>query len=199
MNKILPNEITCPKCGNPIIEAYHNTHRLESCIYCGQKNMVFAFPALHKSTNQTATSNPIDEGDAACFFHPQKKAVIPCETCGRFLCGLCDINFNGKHVCAACLESAKSKKKDVSLETTRTRYDNILISLAILPAFFVFPTVITGPLTLILGIYWWKRPRGLINKGTFSYFLALFLATLQCLVWLSILAAHFYKLNGHKI
>jgi len=30
--------------------------------------------------------------EAACFYHPQKKAVIPCDSCGRFLCAFATWN-----------------------------------------------------------------------------------------------------------
>jgi hypothetical protein len=73
------------------------------------------------------------EGEASCFYHPQKKAAVPCEACGRFLCALCDCELHGKHFCPACLETGKQKGKIQKLESQRTLYDNIALALAVYP------------------------------------------------------------------
>ena len=39
------------------------------------------------------------EGEAACFYHAEKRATVACSACGRFLCALCDLDFSDHHFC----------------------------------------------------------------------------------------------------
>ena len=70
------------------------------------------------------------EGEAACFYHPGKRATVPCGVCGRFLCALCDLELNGRHVCPACLETSRRKGDLRNLDTRRMLYDSAALSLA---------------------------------------------------------------------
>ena len=72
------------------------------------------------------------EGESSCFYHPQKKAVVPCQGCGRFLCALCDCGLHGEHFCPACLEVGRQKGRITRLESQRTLYDAIALAVAVL-------------------------------------------------------------------
>ena len=73
------------------------------------------------------------DGEASCFYHPAKKAVLPCESCGRFLCAVCDVEMNGQHLCPACLASGKKKGRLKQLENRRTLYDSLALGRRRLP------------------------------------------------------------------
>ena len=128
----------------------------------------------------------MEETESSCFYHPQKKAVLPCEGCGRFLCALCDCEFNGQHLCPTCLETGRTKGKIKSLENRRTLYDTIALSLAILPIgliVFWFLTIITAPMALFMAIRYWNAPRSIVHRTKIRYVLAMIFATLQIAGW----------------
>jgi hypothetical protein len=126
------------------------------------------------------------EGEASCFYHPQKKAAVPCEACGRFLCALCDCELHGKHFCPACLETGKQKGKIQKLESQRTLYDNIALALAVYPVALVFGiyfTCITAPMSLYMAFRHWHAPSSVVRQNKIRYVLAIVLSALELAAW----------------
>ena len=127
------------------------------------------------------------EGESTCYYHPNKKAVLPCQGCGRFLCALCDCDLNGQHFCPACLETGKAKGKIKNLENQRTLYDSIALALTVLPiavVFGVYFTFITAPMALYIAIRYWNAPRSIVHRTRIRYVIAMVLATLQIAGWI---------------
>ena len=136
----MKKSITCTKCYQPLPSELFNTPEMTNCPNCGVALKVDVFPAFFKTI---ASGRPggtlVLDNESSCFYHPQKKAVIPCDMCGRFLCALCDVELHGQHLCPNCLETGKNKGKLKSLENRRTLYDAIALRLAVYPMIlFVF-------------------------------------------------------------
>src|SRR5580692_11490656 len=128
MNSVL---IQCPACRAWLVEGPFNQPDFVPCPACGVPLLTEIFPALFRKINTGQSAETIMvEGESSCFYHPQKKAVLPCDGCGRFLCALCDCALNGQHFCPSCLEAGKTKGKIKSLEQSRIRYYSIALSLA---------------------------------------------------------------------
>jgi hypothetical protein len=163
----------------------YNTSQVADCPSCGLPLRVDVFPALFKQhgTGQTG-ENIVVENESSCFYHPKKRAVVPCAACGRFLCALCDIEFNGRHLCPQCLEVGEKKRKMKSLETQRVLYDDIALALAIIPAIFVWPTIITAPMSLFIAIRHWKSPLSIIPRTKVRFIIAMALSCLQITGWM---------------
>ena len=143
--------LLCPKCRGWLTEAHLNRAQLIPCLGCGTPLQVEVFPALFRHfAPGSAGEVLVVENEASCFYHPQKKAVRPCEGCGRFLCALCDCELHGEHFCPACLETGKRKGKIKKLENERTLYDNIALGLALYPLLFFYLTIITAPMSLFV-------------------------------------------------
>src|SRR5580698_3579478 len=147
--------ISCPNCQAGLTDGNFNHPGLSPCPVCGAQLQVEVFPAMFRKTNPGQSAQPVMvEGESSCFFHPQKKAVVPCAGCGRFLCALCDCDFGGEHFCPACLEAGKSKGKIKAFDNRRTCYDGIALALALWPTLLFFPffyfTLITAPMTLFV-------------------------------------------------
>jgi hypothetical protein len=123
------------------------------------------------------------QGEAECFFHPGKKAIVPCSGCGRLLCGLCDVEFEGRHLCLNCLQAGRARQKIVALENQRPLYDSIALALAFYPLLFVFPTLITAPAAVYVVLRYWKRATSLLPRTRVRYVLALLLAGVQIVGW----------------
>src|SRR4051812_10375500 len=103
-------EVACSncKCGLPtdnLDGAFH------LCPRCGDWVQAYVFPALRRLQPVTLAESALVEGQSSCFYHPQKLAAIACESCGRFLCALCDVEIGGVHRCPRCLESGRRKQQ----------------------------------------------------------------------------------------
>src|SRR6266581_110809 len=126
--------ISCPKCNTVLPEFFFNHGETAPCPGCKSLLQVEVFPALFKPIAEGKPGETIlVEGEASCFYHPQKRAVIHCAACGRFLCGLCDVELNDEHLCPVCLEAGRKKGKLTQLETRRTLYDSSALLLSVFP------------------------------------------------------------------
>ena len=176
--------IQCPNCQAWLFEGVFNQPKLSPCPACGVPLQVEVFPALFRRINPGQSGETIMiEGESSCFYHPQKKAVLPCQGCGRFLCALCDCEFNGPHFCPACLETGKTKGKIKNLENQRTLYDNIALALAIYPLLIFYFTLVTAPVTLFVAIRYWNAPRSIVHRTKIRYVAAIVLASMQIAGW----------------
>jgi len=183
-----PALIHCPKCRAALLQHAFNRDEFAPCGSCGAPLLIEVFPALFRPVASGRAGEAIlTEGEASCFYHPQKKAVLPCEACGRFLCALCDCEHQGQHLCPACLQTGREKGKIKSLENKRTRYDNMAMTLALLPLLIFYFTIITAPLTLYLAIRYWKSPLGLTQRSRVKMLVAAGIAMLQAGGWLALL------------
>jgi hypothetical protein len=176
--------ILCTKCHVPLPYQLYNTSQLAECPSCGAQVQVDVFTALfQKHEPGQPGENIAFEDESSCFFHPRKRAVIPCAECGRFLCALCDIEFNGRHLCPQCIEVGGKKHRMKSLETQRVLYDEIALALAIIPAIFIWPTIITAPMSLFIAIRHWKSPLSIISRTRIRFIIAMALSGLQITGW----------------
>jgi hypothetical protein len=174
----------CPGCRLPLPGHLLVSQALATCPACDRRILVEIFPALLRPAAATAPAETIvEEGVASCFYHPQKKAVVPCQSCGRFLCALCDVDFNGTHLCPTCLESGQSKGKISYLETHRVLWDSASLSLALLPLLIWPFTLVTSPVALGLAIYSFNRPGSLVRRGRARAYLAILLSLVQLAGW----------------
>jgi len=176
--------IQCPACQAWLLEGVFNQPQLSPCPACGVPLQVEVFPALFRRINPGQRGEIIMvDGEASCFYHPQKKAILPCQGCGRFLCALCDCELNGQHFCPACLETGKTKGKIKSLENRRTLYDSIALSLAVYPLLIFYFTLVTAPVALFVAIRYWNAPRSIIRRTRIRYVVAIVLASMQIAGW----------------
>ncbi len=185
--------VRCLNCGQPlppriVLDAGPGFHR---CGFCRHRHRVILFPALLREIERGRAGEKIrDHAEAACFYHSDKRAVIICEDCGRFLCALCDLPVNGRHICPACFE--KIRVEDDALVSRRIRYDNIALALALLSPLVMFPmVVVTAPLTLYLVFRFWNRPGSLVESGHWRLGLAAAVAVIEILGTVGILVAVF--------
>jgi hypothetical protein len=176
--------IQCPACQAWLLEGVFNQPQLSPCPACGVPLQVEVFPALFRRINPGQSGEIIMvDGESSCFYHPQKRAVLPCQGCGRFLCALCDCELNGQHFCPACLETGKTKGKIKSLENRRTLYDSIALSLAVYPLLIFYFTLVTAPVALFVAIRYWNAPRSIIRRTRIRYIVAIVLASMQIAGW----------------
>jgi hypothetical protein len=135
-----------------------------ACPACRSQLSVTILPALANPPNLVTTSSGTRavEGEAVCFFHPEKTAAVACERCGRFLCALCDVPFGGKHLCPSCLDSSKMPE----LVAHRFIWGHMAMLMGIVPLVLfcsIWFWVVTGPAAIFVALWGWKRSPSLVH------------------------------------
>jgi hypothetical protein len=181
MNSVL---VHCPKCRWGLSEGVFNRQDLVACPSCQTPLEVEIFPAYFRriSPGQNAEALVV-EHESSCFFHPEKKATVPCASCGRFLCALCDCELHGQHFCPACLEAGRTKGKIKSIENQRTLHDNIALALAFYPLLVWCTTIFTAPAALFVAIRHWNSPRSIVHRTKIRFVIAIIVAGLEIAGW----------------
>jgi hypothetical protein len=179
--------IACTRCGMPVARDLWNHELPDPCSQCKAPLRADVFPAHFAGLSAGAAPEAIvAEGDAGCFYHPGKRAVLPCDACGRFLCALCDVELGGRHVCPACLEGQKKKGQLAALETERTLYDRIALSLAVYPMLLFYLTLLTAPAAIFVSIKYWKAPGSLVRGTKAPFVVAIVISAIQIAAWLTL-------------
>jgi hypothetical protein len=189
--------VQCPKCRGVLLEGVFNRQDLVPCPACQTPLKVEIFPAFFRRINPGQNAEVVMvEGESSCFYHPQKKATVPCAGCGRFLCALCDCEMNGQHLCPGCLETGRSKGKIKSLENQRTLYDSIAVALAFYSLLVFYVTIFTAPAALYVAIRHWNSPRSIVHRTKIRFVLAIGMAALQLVGWVVVIIFIFNRKNG---
>lgn len=188
---MITSYIQCPKCRRLLVEEWiYNSSAPQRCPGCGDSLQIEVYPAFFRRTvPSTEETVPLIEGDSTCFYHVSKKAVLPCEGCGRFLCTLCDCELNGQHLCPRCLEAGQSKGKIKNLDASRKQWDTIALSLAVLPVatliFWVF-SIVTAPMALFIAIRYWNAPRSIFHRTKIRLVLAIVISVVEIFSWIAL-------------
>jgi len=176
--------VSCNKCSQPFSAESFTATPMVLCPFCGTALTGYLFPALYRGTLSTiAPEALLTDSEASCFFHAAKRAVVACESCGRFLCGLCDLEWEGRHLCSACLETGKKKGSMKSLENHRVLYDQVVLTLSFVSILFWFISFLTAPIILFLVVRYWNKPLSLTGRTKIRFVIAVLIALTQLVVW----------------
>ena len=158
------------------------------CPRCRAALEISVFPALYRPLAAGRPGEALHtDQESACFYHPNKRATVPCESCGRFLCALCDLDFNGTHYCAPCLEAARGRGTFPRLENQRTCHDRIAMAVALYPLLLLFyPTLVTAPVAVFLSARALRTPGSLVHGARIRCVLAMLFASAEIVVWVLI-------------
>ncbi len=180
-------QLQCSSCRTPLGADLCNSPEPVRCPACNVLLRAEIFPAILKTKEQSGgVGKDISDGDASCFYHPEKQAVKVCSSCGRFLCSLCEIELAGRCICPVCLEEGRQKEEIAELIPKRTLHDSIALGIAALPVLFFPVTILTAPVALFLSINGWKKPSSILPRTRFRLFAALVLSGLQIAGWITL-------------
>jgi len=173
----------CTQCGR-VVEVVDHRASTVRCVGCGALLEVELFPAFKSGANPGSRAEGLaDESDAACFSHPDKKAVAACSQCGRFLCSLCEVEMGSQVVCFDCFSEEARAGGGGRLETRVVLYDSIALALAIVPVFLFWPSLIAAPIVLFMCFRYWNRQGGFLPRSRWRFVVAALLAALQIVGW----------------
>ncbi len=149
----------CTKCLSPLELPGDASYQQTVCLRCSAELEYWLLPALFRPQASGSAPRAAVAGQAACFNHAGRKAVVECEGCGRFLCGLCDIEVRGRHWCPSCFEKKRTDGTLSHLPDRLTRYDRIALALTLLPMLFCCgPSLITVPIAFFVVAKYWSAP-----------------------------------------
>ncbi|MDR3401799.1 MAG: hypothetical protein P4L99_04795 [Chthoniobacter sp.] len=193
-----PRLVACTKCNTALPPVLYNTGALRLCPSCHARLQIEVFPAVLRPPGPGSVGETVAmDGEATCFFHATKRAVVPCGSCGRFLCAVCDVEMNGEHLCSMCIASGRKKGRMQQLESKRTLYDNLALAIALIPMLIVWPTIITAPIVLYLAIRYWNAPSSVVPRSRWRLVLAIILALLQIGGWVAVFIGVFSSKSHH--
>jgi hypothetical protein len=160
--------LRCPNCSLPFEPAAVGTLAEVQCAACQSTLSVCTFRGLQAPPKavSTASGEQAAEGEAVCFFHPEKRAECSCERCGRFICALCDMPLAGRHLCPKCLDS--SKLPELVPSKFVGGYFSMLCGIVpivffpiFMGCFYVLP--ITGGAAIGFGLWSWRKPGSVVQ------------------------------------
>ena len=174
--------VPCARCNTTLPKWELEAGQVAICTACGAENQVRVFPALlHSGT--PAQSEAALAGEAACFDHPFKRATAACAQCGRFVCGICAVEFAGETWCPSCVAAGAGQAREAKMETSRTLYDSIVLTLP-LASLLMWPlTFATAPAAFVLGIITWKRPLSMVRRNRWRTVLGMAIAIVESGAW----------------
>ena len=187
-----PAAVACPACGFGLAP---DALARENEIACPQCRAVLSggfFPAFWSpEATGSGMADRADDGDAVCFFHPENRAALSCERCGRFICAVCDMPLGVRHLCPTCLSSGLGAEKFPELVVGRFLWAStaLLLGLGPLLLFIFWPVfIVTGPAAVFCALFGWKRP-GSLPRGRrrWAAVLGLGLGLLQLAIWIGFL------------
>jgi hypothetical protein len=155
------------------------------CPGCTRQFAAAVFPAfIRPAVTAAQPEKLVVEGEASCFYHPDKRASVPCTSCGRFLCALCDIVVGERHLCPACVETGRTKGRFLEFETSRTLWDTAALTIAVLPTILCFYiSLFTAPTAIVVAVMGWKKPSSIIPRNRWRLWVAIVLGVLQIAAW----------------
>lgn len=185
MTELSVDVIACPHCRTVQSVDQVNTGRLQPCPGCSVLLRADVYKAFLRRVDQgNKAENVGAHGEAECFYHPGKKAVVPCNACGRLLCGVCRIELEEQSLCISCLQAGRDKRKISALQNQRTLYDSIALNLAFWPMLMIFPTLLTAPAAVYYAVRHWRAPATILQRTHLKNILALLLAAGQMAGWI---------------
>ena len=152
------------------------------CTLCGAENRPRVYPAALVAQS-TARPDAAQEGEAACYDHPSKRAVAACTQCGRFVCQLCSVQFGTEVWCPSCVAAGAGKASVANEATTRSLYDSTALILP-LASLVVWPfTIVTAPIAFVLSIVKWRKPLSLVRRNRWRFVAAILCSGAEIVGW----------------
>jgi hypothetical protein len=171
--------VRCGECSWPIPAEQWNREEGARCAGCRQKVQVTVFSAIAGIRAGAAPEAVLAETEASCFFHPESRAAVPCDQCGRFLCRLCEIEADGRHFCPACFQAGIAANQLGNVETRRTMYDTMALALATIPAVLLWPVLVGAPAALFVVFRRWNAPGSILPRTRIRFYLAALFAVAE--------------------
>jgi hypothetical protein len=174
----------CPICGNGFPGDEVALVTLDECPTCDRPMSVRVFPAYAREKVAVPLGERVTfDDESTCYFHATKRAQGVCGSCGRYVCGLCETELEGRTICPECIEVAHEEQSITSLVNRRMCYDSIALLLAIAPILVWPVTVLTGPASIVYSMWYWNAEGSLVRRGKVRFIIAILIGLLITIGW----------------
>ena len=158
---------------------------IEACPVCHTPSWTWRFPAFYQARDANAGLPLLDEGESSCMNHPQKRAVSVCDGCGKFLCALCEVDWNGENLCPACIRHRTTSVEADAYQREYIHYDVIALGVVVLCVpLWVFGGLL-APVALFMGWRFWRKPLRPVPHTRAFLIVAIVLAMLIIIAWMA--------------
>lgn len=166
----------CKKCGGLLEEPAASATVV--CHSCGAEAQFLLFPSLSRANPAGVIGETVSsQEDAVCFFHAGKRAAAACDSCGRFLCQLCRLEWGSRILCPTCI-SAAEKNSDL-VTRSRTLDDSIALGIGGFSFLLYFISFLIAPVTLVFAIRSFRTKGSLVRRNRIRAWIAIVFALLQ--------------------
>lgn len=159
---------------------------LTECRFCGAQVESIVFPAMFAPPAAAIPEAIAEASEAACFYHPENRAVIPCDACGKFLCTVCDLDLDGRHLCHECLDRG-IQGKAATLEDRRVLWDSMALGLATWPLITIYLPIFCAPIALFLAIRHWRAPASILPRTRIRWVIAIVLSIAEIVGYVALI------------
>ncbi len=166
------------------------------CHGCGKKNKVVIYDTILKELNQGEKICTVTEDDDAnCYKHQKNLAVKSCEHCGAYICSLCDIEVNGKHICPDCFNNQQNSPSNGK---SNFMHAQLAFILSIVQVFIWYLIPIFSIGIIIYSIIFWRKDKNPYSNSSKIFFVLAILISLIALITITVI---FIKIisNGGSI
>ncbi len=158
------------------------------CPACELEQNIHIFPAYFRTQKKGAIPEKIIiDSDACCFNHPDKVASHICDTCGIYICDLCNLELVEGHFCPKCFKTAKDK--NTTFMAKAVLYDEIFMMLSILFMLTCYLGVIASPFLIGACIYFWNKMKTPYRRRKWRFTLAITICGLEIILITGLIVA----------
>lgn len=175
--------VPCARCSMPLPEWELAAQQAAVCTSCGAANEARVFPAVFAQRAVVQPQTAL-EGEAACFDHPDKRAVAACQQCGRFVCALCEVEFGGAVWCPSCVAARAGAAADATPENSRTLFDSVALITPLITLILWPLTLLAGPAAVALSIAKWRAPLSLVRHSRWRFVAAILIGLVETGGWI---------------
>lgn len=168
----------CSKCGQESSPGKnYDSSLFYKCSSCKSRNYVELFPAVKNEIQKGERPEAALNEESTCFKHSANIAVAACDSCGVYMCKLCDLEIEDKHICPDCLKNKPPKLKTTTQKTLL--YDELALHLTIVPFIFIYAFIITAPMAVVMSILYWNKVDTPYERSHWRFIVAFTLGLLE--------------------
>ena len=158
LTPIAVGAVICPSC-NGDVAPVQSKSGWQPCPYCQKRLQIRVWGAVQQNPNAAAALSD----QATCFFHADKAFQACCQRCGRFVCGLCDLQLGAEHVCPTCFERGRANSGAEAGKAEWRHRDVLYDSIAVTIGWgwiLLWPVFVAAlPAAIFLHVKYRKAPR----------------------------------------
>jgi hypothetical protein len=159
----------------------------EQTIICGNCRGVVeleTFPAQWRKVQPGRAGELVTGEESACFVHTDRRAEAACDSCGRFMCALCEVRVGEQRICVACLESGRRAGRLAQVERSRTIFALVALRVALFGLLLGPFGPAAGMSAIVLAVIGLRKPASVTGRRYIgSAIAALVLGALLTLGW----------------